>query len=78
MRRQRRKRSTRRRGLQHIGDVLSVILTDVDHEDAEETRMVEPTNRPEEIATPYVSAAATVPGSNSQSTFSFYQPVTNG
>ena len=36
MKRQRRKRSTRRRGLQHIGDVLSNILTDIDHTEANE------------------------------------------
>lgn len=67
MRRQRRKRSTRRRGLQHIGDVLSSILTDMDQDEAHETNAKTENDNP---GIP-VSAATVDP----QNTFAFYQPA---
>ncbi len=71
MRRQKRKRSTRRRGLQHIGDVLSNILTDIDQGEAEQTQVAAPADGHG------VPVAAGMPSSaaSSQNTFSFYQPA---
>ena len=68
MRRKRRKRSTRRRGLQHIGDVLSTILTDLDEDETQEQG--DSTSRSENTAVP-ISATSVDP----QNTFSFYQPA---
>ncbi len=61
MRRQRRKRSTRRRGLQHIGDVLSQIVTDVEQMEAE----AEPSTSE--------NLVAAAPALEGQNTFAFYQ-----
>ncbi|MGI9519528.1 MAG: hypothetical protein ACR2NP_20925 [Pirellulaceae bacterium] len=66
MKRRRRKRSTRRRGMQHIGDILAELLTEIDGEEDETA------------ATPE-SRRVPVPASNTetagQGTFAFYQPV---
>lgn len=65
MRRQRRKRTTRRRGVQSIGEVLSTILTDL--EQLEEQEPVKKTR----AETP--ALALPVGAANAQGTFSFYQ-----
>lgn len=67
MRRQRRKRSTRRRGLQHIGDVLSSILTDIDQDEAQEAKAETPGDNP--------GIPAGVTTVDPQNTFAFYQPA---
>lgn len=69
MRRQRRKRTTRRRGLQHIGDVLSMIMTDLDQDEAQEAGTTKSTESPGGLP---VTATGTT---DTQNTFSFYQPV---
>ena len=71
MRRQKRRRTTRRRGLQNIGDVLATILTDLEQDDANEQpagRRVE--QRSESSALPIAS-----PTTSAQNTFAFYQPA---
>ena len=67
MRRQRQKRTARRRGLHHIGDVLSAIITDLDQEEFRESR---PAAQKEHNVVPMP-----VVGCEPQSTFAFYQPV---
>ena len=66
MRRQRRKRTTRRRGLQHIGDVLASIVSELDQDEA----TANAAEKHESTAVP-VSVAAVDP----QNTFAFYQPA---
>ena len=68
MKRRRRKRSTRRRGVQHIGDILAELLNDIEDDEMETGPL--PESRP---------AAAPIPGpatdAAGQNTFAFYQPV---
>ena len=64
MRRQRRTRSIRRRGVQHVGNLLSAIITDLDQEEAAEAHAVD---RRESKNVP---ASVSV---DPQFTFAFYQ-----
>lgn len=66
MRRQRRKRTTRRRGLQHIGDVLASIVSDLDQDEA----AANAAETQESTGIPAAAAAV-----DAQNTFAFYQPA---
>ncbi len=67
MKRQRRNRSTRRRGLQSIGDILNTVLTDLDH--------LESRDRETESSREKPTATLTVGVPVNQETFAFYQPT---
>ena len=64
MRRQRRNRSVRRRGVQHVGGLLASIIAEIDQDEAAEVNLQEVGESQH--------AAVTV-GVDSQFTFSFYQ-----
>ena len=64
MRRQRRNRTVRRRGVQHVGGLLASIIAEIDQDEAAENELQE------------ASESKHVPvsvGMDSQFTFSFYQ-----
>lgn len=71
MRRQQRRRTTRRRGLQNIGDVLATILTDLEQDDANE----QPTGRRAEQRSEASALPIASPTASAQNTFAFYQPA---
>lgn len=64
MRRQRRNRSVRRRGVQHVGGLLASIIAEIDQDEAAEVNL-------QEVGESQHAAVAV--GVDSQFTFSFYQ-----
>ncbi len=69
MKRRRRKRSTRRRGMQHIGDILAELLTEIDADELETTDAVN------SAETPDISLATAKDEAAGQGTFAFYHPA---
>lgn len=64
MRRQRRNRTVRRRGVQHVGGLLASIIAEIDQDEAAEAQL----RKSSESKPVPVSV-----GADSQFTFSFYQ-----
>lgn len=72
MKRQRRKRTIRRRGLTHIGDVLASILTEVEQDEVREPENKPNVNEPVRLESNLMPIPV---AANAQSTFAFYQPA---
>ena len=68
MKRQRRNRSPRRHGLQHIGELLSVLVDEIDQVETNPSKTTEM-----ERMTSHRQTPAVAPAPAGQTTFAFYQ-----